>query len=172
MRPHGGGLRPNQKKAIALLIQGWRPSQIATALNVDRETIHRWRRDNEAFRAAMDEALEGFEVEGCAGLQQLVPRAIEEISGCLEDPRPEIRLGASKLVLDKWESLVQRRSDQEVIRLLESRLEQLQAQAQQTALAPAEEPVVEAEVLEVAPQIALDPEPEAKKPKRRKASQP
>lgn len=156
-RPRQGITRQMQQ-CIKLLLSGWSIRAIATALDVSTTQIQEWKRNNPSFREALNEVMGGFEDLGCMELQQMVPRAMEEISGLLEDPSPMVRLNASKLVLDKWADLVQHRQDQEVIKLLEQRLEQVQAAAQQHLtgqIAPAQEPVVEAEVVEVALDSAL-----------------
>ena len=157
-RPKAGITR-QQQQCIKLLLSGWGIRAIATALDVPVPRIQEWKRNNTSFREALNEVMSGFEDQGCMELQQMVPRAMEEISGLLEDPSPMVRLNASKLVLDKWADLVQHRQDQEVIKLLEQRLEQVQAAAQSQLggqIAPPTEPVVEAEVVEVALDSALD----------------
>ena len=158
-RPREGITRQMQH-CIKLLLAGWNIRAIATTLDVSTSQIQEWKRNNPSFRQALDEVMNGFEDLGCMELQQMVPRAMEEISGCLEDPSPAIRLNASKLVLDKWADLVQHRQDQEVIKLLEARLEEVQAAAMANInttptghLSPAAESVVEAQVVEVGPTV-------------------
>jgi predicted DNA-binding protein YlxM (UPF0122 family) len=167
-------LTPLQKKALGLYLKGLTIRRIAEACAVTPQTVFDWRNKSEPFREALKAALEDVDWSNSADIRHLVRTSYDELEGLLQDPNPGIRLGACRLTLEAYTRMVAMAEDKAALAQLESRLEQLQAQAQLTtssgSLAPAEEPVLEAEVVEVAPDLALDPEPEAKKPRRRKAS--
>lgn len=169
-------LTPLQDKALGLYLRGLSVRRIADACDVTPKTICDWRRTSEPFREALKAALEDVDWSNSADIRHLVRTSYDELEGLLQDPNPGIRLGACRLTLEAYTRMVAMAEDKAALAQLESRLEQLQAQAQHTtsagALAPAQEPVVEAEVVEVAPEIALDPDDEEEKPRRRKRSQP
>jgi len=125
-------LQPNQRAALRLLLQGWRVPQIATALDVTKAAVYGWRRNNEFFKAEMDKALSTFEDEGIGGILELVPRAVEELGGLLEDPRSDIRLAASKAIMGYWQDIAVNRKNSQMLDQLERRLYGLNASSNES----------------------------------------
>jgi hypothetical protein len=165
-------LTPVMKKALGLYLKGLTIRRIAEACAVTPQTVFDWRNKSEPFREALRAALEDVDWGNSADIRHLVRTSYDELEGLLQDPNPGIRLGACRLTLEAYTRMVAMAEDKAALAQLESRLEQLQAQAQHTtssgALAPAQEPVLEAEVVEVAPSVALDPESDTTEPRHRK----
>ena len=158
-RPPRTEITSSQKKCIELMLMGRNLSHIAQILQIEQSTITNWRKQ-EPFRKAVADALETIDT-GCAiDVRQLVRRAYEELDGLLQDPNPMVRLGACRLTLEAHSKVVQQLEEKEAMKMLEARLEAVQAVASQQLTSPqlsaAQEPVVEAEVVEVALDSALD----------------
>jgi hypothetical protein len=125
-------LQPNQRAALRLLLQGWRVPQVAAALEVTKAAVYGWRRNNEFFKEEMDKALSSFEDEGIGGILELVPRAVEELGGLLEDPRSDIRLAASKAIMGYWQDIAVNRKNSQMLDQLERRLYGLNASSNES----------------------------------------
>lgn len=162
-RPKRTKLTSQQRKAIELLLLGRTCYQIADVLEISQNTINDWRKRNPLFRQALQDALETLDQGALIDVRRLVKKAYEEIEGLLEDPNPSIRLGAARLTLEAHSRVVQQMEEREAMKMLEERLEKVQAIAQSSAspqLPPAEQ-VVEAEIVVDALDHALTEEVEA-----------
>jgi hypothetical protein len=148
-------------------------------VGVTHKTFCDWRK-KEFFREKMDEALASIDFNAAMDIRQLLRTSFEEIQGLLQDPNPMVRLGAARLSLDSYWRMIAVNEDKAAINALETRLEQLQVLASQQMdamagegmLALPHQPVIEAEVSEVAPSVALDQPVKRKRGRPRKGSQP
>ena len=48
------GLSPRQQEAVRLLLKGRRDTEVATELGIARETVNRWKRRDNIFKAALE----------------------------------------------------------------------------------------------------------------------
>jgi hypothetical protein len=124
-------LSNDQEKALNLYIRGWAPRRIADALDITPEVICIWRREPGPFRDKLQELMRDVELSNSISITSLVTMALEELPGLLQDVNPQVRLAASKLVLDQHNTMVAQREQRELLTNLEDRLEALQGQAQQ-----------------------------------------
>ena len=152
-------ITPKQHKAIELILMGRNMGQVAGILGVDYMTVVYWRKQ-EPFKKAFAEALETIDSSCAIDVRQLVRRTYQEIEGLLQDPNPMVRLGACRLTLEAHSRMVQQLEEKEALRILEARLEEVQAAAMANInttptghLSPAAESVVEAQVVEVGPTV-------------------
>ena len=104
---------------------------IARELNVPESTIHNWKRDNVLFQLELEKELRALEELTTDELRIAAPKAISNAHRLLHCDSDVVGLGASRLILDKLETLVKRRDlQQEVDQLREkyaALLEQLDA---------------------------------------------
>jgi predicted DNA-binding protein YlxM (UPF0122 family) len=177
--PANTTLTAPQKKALEFFLRGYSMNRIAAMLNVTIMTVHLWCK-KEHFRQALNEAIESVDFTNGIDIRHLVSRSYEELDGLLQDPSPAIRLGACRLSLEAYTRMIAINEDKAAINALEQRLEQLQVLASQqvdamagdAALALPHQSVIEAEVLGVAPLVALDERPKRRPGRPRKGSQP
>jgi hypothetical protein len=170
---------PKQRQALELFLKGYSMRRISELLDVTLTTIHTWRHQP-TFRESLNEALESVDFNNGVDIRGLVRRSYEELEGLLQDPNPMVRLGAARLSLDSYWRMIAVNEDKAAINALETRLEQLQvlasqqmdAMAGEATLALPHQPIIEAEVSEVAPSVALDQPVKRKRGRPRKGSQP
>ena len=138
-------LTPEQDKALNLYMRGWTPRRIADALEISPEIVNHWRREPGPFRSRLQEIVNDVEFDNSLTISQLVGKALEEVEGLLQDPSAQIRLAASKLVIETHQTMVQQREQRELMAELEERLESLQDSAQAQVLPATVEVVNERE---------------------------
>lgn len=101
-------LRPNQQKALALMMQGMSQKDIADRLGVDRVTVGRWC-EREDFRDAL--AAEMGEVQQLVNgeIRDMQLQAVHTIGALMDDPQSHerTRLDAAKFIIDRAANLPQ-----------------------------------------------------------------
>lgn len=91
-----------QQQAIALMVAGGRPHEVAAALQVDRSTVWRWQQ-SPVFAVALSQAkLQNYQ-ETTASIAALADQAISVVAELMRDHEvpPRVRLTAAKDVLDR-----------------------------------------------------------------------
>ena len=139
-------LNPRQVNALQMTIDGYRKSEICERLGITQKTLFNWRRLpawNEEVRAVLQVESE----DGQGQIKSLLPLAVQTLKQLIVNGAPNIKLGASRTVLEAHATLVQAEQQAQVIGDLERRLEELAAAGVQS-LAPASAPadVIDAEL--------------------------
>ena len=138
-------MTPVQSKALDRYLHGWPVHRICEHLQVSNATFNNWRRCPGPFQDALRAALEDVEWTASADIRQLVKSSLQELDGLLQDPNPQIRLGAARLSLEAYQQMVATREQKELMVDLEARMEALQAGAQHQL----PEGVIEADIQEI-----------------------
>ena len=118
-----------------MTIDGYRKGEICERLGITQKTLFNWRRLpawNEQVRAVLQVESE----DGQGQIKTLLPLAVQTLKQLIVNGAPNIKLGASRTVLEAHANLVQREEQAQVIGDLERRLEELAAAGVQS-LAPA-----------------------------------
>ena len=112
-----------QRKALAMLLDGAKPSQAAAAVNVSARTMSRWLHEDERFGHEVRQATRQTTYTASARNSANVHKAIDVIGAVIDDEavRPADRLRAAMYSIDAHLRLI------EVTDILE-RLEALEAQ--------------------------------------------
>ena len=159
-------LRPltrKQRKAVELLVAGYRKNEVIAELGISPATFFRWQKlpmweiaVNEACRVHMDEA--EVEVKSLTGL------ATKTLRTLVCTGTDQIKLGAARLIYETVDRLVAREQQQQVVveleEQLEEQLEELKTLVaiQQAQLPGSSEPAIDAEITPIAHADAHVPE--------------
>ena len=90
-------LSSQQERALDLLVAGRRDSEVADELGINRTTVWRWRTDDMAFQAALNDRRHDAWNAAIEQLRGLVAPALESLAEELEGPR---RLRAAIAILE------------------------------------------------------------------------
>jgi len=95
------GLDPRQVLALAGLVAGRKPSDVAAEVGISARQLHRWRTEDPAFAAALAEAQADTVDAGRIRLGGLLDSALDAIESVLRDDGAPAaaRLRAAELVL-------------------------------------------------------------------------
>lgn len=85
-------LRPNQRRAIEVLVTTGNVTAAAEAAGVTRQTVHRWLRDNDEFKRALALAERAALAKLNRNLLRLSDKAIKALEKALDDDEIQIRL--------------------------------------------------------------------------------
>lgn len=113
-----------QKKAVKLLATGLTIDCVAGACACTSATIHNWKKKDN-FRIALaeeidiDAELHRFELKAIYG------KAIYRVSELIEDRNPQVALAACKLAFEAEQNILRIAEETEMLRALESRMDQL-----------------------------------------------
>lgn len=141
----GRGLTNRQRLAKQLVLDGDNVANACQKLGISQPTLWRWKQ-SPAWQVALWEAVRGEQKDGEVQIRTMVPQASKVVQQLLITGTDQIKLGASRLVLEAVHALTQQEEQREMLADLEAQLEELkQAAAQQ--LPPG---TLEAEILEVA----------------------
>ncbi len=77
-------LTPQQQHAVELLMAGLTVSAVAEAVGVSRETVHRWRRQDRSFVAAMNRARRDAHEATMARLLSVWSKAADNLAAAVE----------------------------------------------------------------------------------------
>lgn len=97
-------LSPQQDRAITLALGGKKDGEIARAIGTSRQTVNRWRNQDEAFRTALAMRRETLREETADALQALSTKAIRVLAEAMESENEYVRLRAAALVLKACET--------------------------------------------------------------------
>lgn len=97
--PGREGLDAIQLRAIELLVQGLPDAEVARRLTIGRNTLWRWRTDDEGFQIALNKAREDIHTNALDRYQALLEKATQVLAGFMEDAPPHFRLRAAQTIL-------------------------------------------------------------------------
>lgn len=84
LRECSGGIAPNQVIALERLLAGDTVTAAAQAAGVSRETVHRWKRYDWQFQAALNQGLNEYQEATRTRLHSVAHRASEIIAQAIE----------------------------------------------------------------------------------------
>ena len=98
-------LSPTQAKVVAALAQGRTISAAARDAGIDRGTIHRWLRDQPAFKSAVQSARREYTGLLNDQLRELASTALDTLRTLLENPdtASSVRLKTALAILERPE---------------------------------------------------------------------
>jgi hypothetical protein len=131
MRP----LNPRQVSALQMVIDGYRKGEICERLGITHKTLFNWRR-LPAWNEQVQAVLKIDSEDGQGQIKSLLPLAVQTLKALIVNGTDNIKLGASRTILEAHANLVQREEQAQVISDLERRLEEIAAVGVQS-LAPA-----------------------------------
>ena len=117
-------LKPKQKKAVQLLCAGLSPKCVADSLGITQSSLAAWRRQPAFKWAVSDEMQIDAELHGVR-LKHIYGKALERVDALLDDKNPHIRLQACRLAFEAEQNIARVIEEQEMLKSLEARLEQL-----------------------------------------------
>ena len=145
-----------QRKAMDLLVAGYRKYQVQEELGIHPATLYRWQQ-LPAWGITLAEKTRIQAEEDQVELKSLVGMANRALKLLVANGNHSIQLGACRLIYETVDRLAAREQQQEVVLELESQLEDLKA-AVQGQLPAAREEVIEAEITPIAsPTTSPDP---------------
>ena len=156
-------LTQKQRKAIELLVNGYRKQEICRELEISKPTLCRWQQ-LPAWGLALDEACRVEQDEGEIHVKTLLPLASRALRKLVLTGSESTRLASCRLIYETVDRMVTREEQKQVVVELEEQLEELRMLAQQNQLTPATEPVIDAEITPIAHADAhgsADPAPPA-----------
>ena len=159
-------LTTKQRKAIELLVNGYRKQEICRELEISKPTLCRWQQ-LPAWGLALDEACRVEQDEGEIHVKTLLPLASRALRKLVLTGSESTRLASCRLIYETVDRMVTREEQREVVIELEEQLEELKSLVaqQQAQLPEASGEVIEAEITPIAHVDAHDdpdPAPEAK----------
>ena len=117
-------LNARQKKAVELLCAGLVPKCVCEALGITNSTLQKWR-SKPAFKWALSDAMQiDADLHGMR-LRQLFGKALDRVNELLDDKNPHIRLQAARLAFEAEMQICRVAEEQEALRALETRMEEL-----------------------------------------------
>ncbi len=131
-------LSVEQENAICELILGASDTAAAEVAGVRRQTVCSWRNHDAAFAAELKRRREERYEAALELLKRTIPMAVETLAELLKSQEDRIRLGASKILLDRVDLLatsgssgpapVNQTSIEETRRILIERINRLRAE--------------------------------------------
>ena len=100
-------LNPRQVNALQMTIDGYRKGEICERLGITQKTLFNWRRLpawNEQVRAVLQIESE----DGQGQIKSLLPLAVQTLKQLIVNGSENIKLGASRTILEAHANLVQR----------------------------------------------------------------
>lgn len=88
-----------EERALTLMLQGRKDTEVAEELGISRMTIYRWKRYDGRFLKELEDRRALLREQAEDNLLELSESAIETIKDALKDNDMKIRLQAAKLVL-------------------------------------------------------------------------
>ncbi len=79
-----GDLRPEQEKALAMLVAGKSVTDVAREIGVHRVTLHRWMKSNPSFAAAFNQWREQMQESAHSRLLMMAEKAADALEKTLE----------------------------------------------------------------------------------------
>ncbi len=95
-------LDPRKERALAMMMEGRKDTEIAKELNIARVTLYRWRVDDIHFIKALNERRELLKQRAREGLLELTGAALKAIIKSLASRDPRVRLQAAKYILSHF----------------------------------------------------------------------
>jgi hypothetical protein len=93
------GVKDIHIRAIELTVRGWKDTEIAENLRIDRKTLWRWKNWNPDYRAALlDARMQNFAEMGDQ-YQSAVKRATAVLEQLLDDPASTVRYRAAQTLV-------------------------------------------------------------------------
>ena len=157
--PTGKPVTQDQRdQAVELFAKGYAVQMIAGALNLDMNTV-RYMKDKPAFKKKLAEAINLRAESSNYKLHNLYRQSLETVEELLGSKNDHIRLGAARLACESYAAIAKHAEEQELLKQMEARMEQLQANMQ-TALPIIETHDAQFKELPPAPQNVIDIEAE------------
>ena len=138
-----------QRKAMDLLVAGYRKYQVQEELGIHPATLYRWQQ-LPAWGITLAEKTRIQAEDDQVELKSLVGMANRALKLLVANGNHSIQLGACRLIYETVDRLAAREQQQEVVLELESQLEDLKAAVSQGQLPAATEEVIEAEITPIA----------------------
>ena len=138
-------LNPRQVSALQMTIDGYRKGEICERLGITHKTLFNWR-SLPAWNEQVQAVLKIDSEDGQGQIKSLLPLAVQTLKTLIVNGSENIKLGASRTILEAHANLVQREEQAEVIRDLEVRLEQIAAVGVQSLAPMASAEVIDAEL--------------------------
>lgn len=88
-----------EDRALALILQGRKDSEVAEQLGISRMTIYRWKKYDARFMKMLEDRRALLREQAEDSLLDLSESAVEAIKDALKDNDMKIRLQAAKMVL-------------------------------------------------------------------------
>ena len=117
-------LTAKQKKAVELLCAGLSPLCVADSLGITTHGLARWRKLPAFKWAVSDEMQIDADLHGVR-LKALYGKALDRVDKLLDDKNPHIRLQACRLAFEAEQNIARVIEEQEMLKSLETRMEQL-----------------------------------------------
>lgn len=93
-------LNQTEERALTLIMEGRKDTEIADELGISRMTIYRWRKYDVQFMKALDERQALMREMAQNGLMELTEAALEAVREALKDKDNRVRLQAARMVLE------------------------------------------------------------------------
>ena len=91
-------LDDKQERALELMLDGLKDSEITQQLEVSRQTLYRWRKYDGQFMEALEERRSMLREQAQDGLLELTEAALEAVRSALTEGDTKTRLQAAKMV--------------------------------------------------------------------------
>lgn len=96
-------INDREERALALILQGKKDSDVADELGVSQMTIWRWKKYDIEFIKALDEKRSQLREQAEDDLLELTESAVQAIRDALKDSDTKTRLQAARMVLKMLE---------------------------------------------------------------------
>ena len=94
-RPDPATIRERHQKAMLMLVEGAKPSQVAKEVGISETRVYQLLKSPK-FRAEMMQSTENITFAGIVRLRQNFNKAVDVLVQTLEDPNPKLRFDAAK----------------------------------------------------------------------------
>ncbi len=138
-------LNPRQVNALQMVIDGYRKGEICERLGITEKTLFNWRR-LPAWNEQVQAVLQIDSQDGQGQIKSLLPLAVQTLKKLIVNGTDNVKLGASRTVLEAHANLVAREEQAAVIADLEVRLEEIAAVGVQSLAPMASAVVIDAEL--------------------------
>lgn len=88
-----------EERALTLILQGRKDTEVAEELGISRMTIYRWKKYNARFLKDLEDRRALLREQAEDSLLELSESAVEAIKDALKDNDMKVRLQAAKLVM-------------------------------------------------------------------------